>query len=237
MSDINALRAALNKASSKTDAKSAAVFFKTGPGQYGEGDIFIGIRAPALRKIAQQHNDLPLEDINLCAASKIHEERMAGLFILVNRYKNRNTTPQQKKEIYDFYMAHTHGINNWDLVDISAPSIPGDYLFDKDRSILIDFAHSDNLWKRRIAIIATQEFIRRGDYAATLDIADILINDTHDLIHKAVGWMLREIGKRDIKTEKNFLRSRYKTMPRTMLRYAIEKFPESERKKYLKGEI
>ncbi|MCW8961998.1 MAG: DNA alkylation repair protein, partial [Ignavibacteriaceae bacterium] len=165
----------------------------------------------------------------------VHEERLISLFILIDKY--RKTDEKGKKEIFNFYLKNRKGINNWDLVDISAPKIIGKHLREKDKSILFKFALSKNLWERRIAILSTQELIKNDDFAPTLQIAEMLINDEHDLIHKAVGWMLREIGKKDLATEEKFLKIHYKNMPRTMLRYAIEKFPETKRKKYLQGKI
>lgn len=210
-------------------------FFKTGKGEYGEGDIFVGIKVPTQRKIAREFKNLELSELKIFLDSKIHEERLISLFILVDKYEKGNET--EKEKIFSFYLKNRKGINNWDLVDLSAPKIIGKHLFKKDRSILFKFALSKNLWEKRIAVLSTYEFIRNNDFQTTLEIAELLVDDKHDLIHKAVGWMLREIGKRDLKTEENFLKLYYKKMPRTMLRYAIEKFPESKRKKYLLGKI
>ena len=237
MTDIETVRAELKKMADAEYAKTAARFFKTGKGEYGEGDIFIGIRVPALRKAAQRFSDLPLDDIGILSLSDIHEERMIALLLLVHSFKRAKRETAAQKKIFDWYMAHTAGINNWDLVDLSAPEIPGAWLLDRDRSVLLTFAKDRDLWKRRIAIVATHAFIKKNDFLTTFEIADILMNDTHDLIHKAVGWMLREAGKRDLSAEKDYLKTRYKTMPRTMLRYAIERFPEAERKRYLEGRI
>lgn len=237
MTDIKTVRAELRKMADAEYAKTAARFFKTGKGEYSEGDIFIGIRVPALRKAAQRFTDLPLDDIENLSLSEIHEERMMAMLLLVHAFKNAKKDTAAQKKIFDWYMRHTAGINNWDLVDLSAPEIPGAWLLDRDRSILVKFAKDRDLWKRRIAIVATHAFIKKNDFGTTFEIAGILMNDTHDLIHKAVGWMLREAGKRDQSAEENFLCARYKSMPRTMLRYAIERFPETKRKRYLEGRI
>lgn len=207
-------------------------YFKTGKGEYGEGDIFWGISTPQLMSVVKKYFQLPFEEIAELLSSKVHPVRSAGVAILVNRYQ-KTKNPSEKKEIAEFYMNNRKGINNWDLVDISAPKILGDYFFDKDKSILYRFAKSENLWERRIAIMTTFGFIYKNQFSDTLQIAEILLNDEEDLIHKAVGWMLREVGKRDLKTEEKFLDKYYKKMPRTMLRYAIEKFPEDKRRRYL----
>lgn len=212
-------------------------FFKTGKGQYGEGDVFYGLTVPQSRKIAVAFKTLPLADVEKLLTSKVHEERLIALLILVLQFQKSDE--QTSKAIFDFYLSHTKWINNWDLVDLSADKIVGEYLKNKDRTILKKLAHSKLIWDRRISIIATFQFIK--DLKETKDtfaIADILLNDTHDLIQKAVGWMLREAGKRvSEKDEEAFLTSRYKHMPRTMLRYAIERFPEDKRKAYLAGTI
>ena len=167
--------------------------------------------------------------------SKVHEERLIAAFILVDQYKKGDD--KKKKTVFDFYLKNRKGINNWDLVDLSAPKIVGEYLLDKEKDLLFKLARSKDLWEKRIAILSTQTFIRNHFFEDTLNISEILINDKHDLIHKAVGWMLREVGNRNMQTEEEFLRKHYKTMPRTMLRYAIEKFPEKKRKDYLEGRI
>jgi 3-methyladenine DNA glycosylase AlkD len=210
-------------------------FFKTGPGEYGEGDVFLGLTVPELRKLVRKHSELPESTITGFIQSGVHEERLFGLLVLVHQFAHGDE--RTRKRIYTFYMKNTRHVNNWDLVDLSAHHIVGGFLLDKDRSVLLDLAKSDNLWERRIAILSTFQYIRKGDFADTLAIAELLLQDPHDLIHKAVGWMLREIGKRDLATEERFLKPRYKTMPRTMLRYAIEKFPEVKRRKYLHGQI
>ena len=212
-------------------------FFKTGVGQYGEGDIFYGLTVPQSRILALQYKDLALADIERLLQSKVHEERLIALLILVGSYKKGDE--ERRKNIFDFYLAHTKYINNWDLVDLSADKIVGEYLKDKDRSILAKLARSDDLWEKRIAIIATFQFIKDlRERKDTFLIADILLHDEHDLIQKAVGWMLREVGKR-VSEEKleEFLKTRYKTMPRTCLRYAIERFSEEKRREYLRGEV
>ena len=210
-------------------------FFKTGPGQYGEGDIFLGIMVPVQRSIAKKYKDLPLKDIKDLLNSDIHEERLIALFILVEQYKKGDE--QKKEDIFTFYHLHRKRINNWDLVDLTAHIISGSYLMDKDKSLLYKLAESKNIWDRRIAIMSTFYFIKNNVFDDALCLAQKLLNDKHDLIHKAVGWMLREIGNRDMNTEEGFLEKNYKKMPRTMLRYAIEKFPENKRLAYLKGNI
>ena len=216
--------------------KHAAVsqrFFKTGPGQYGEGDVFIGVRVPVLRKLAKEYADLGVEDIVILLHSRIHEERLLALLLLVGSFLKGDEAA--KKSIYEIYLSNTEHINNWDLVDVSAPHIVGHYLEHRDRVILYSLAASDNLWERRISIIATFHFIRNDSFAETIRIAEILRNDEHDLLHKAVGWMLREVGNRDLDLEIGFLDKYYQQLPRTMLRYAIERFSESLRQAFLKG--
>ena len=216
-------------------SKTMNWFFKTGKGDYGEGDIFVGLKIPTQRKLAQEFRDLAFADLKMLLSSPVHEERLISLFILVDRFAK--SSEEKKQIIFRFYLKNRKGINNWDLVDLSAPKIMGKYLLEKDKSILFKFALSKNLWERRIAILSTYEFIRNEDYYTTLRIAEILLEDNHDLIHKAVGWMLREIGNRNLMAEENFLKIHYNKIPRTMLRYAIEKFPETKRKKYLQGKI
>ena len=206
-------------------------FFKTKKGEYGEGDVFYGITVPELRKISKKYKSLELNDVEKLLKNEVHEIRMIGLFILSLRFKSN------EKEIYDCYMNNLVRINNWDLVDVSAPNIPGVYLLDKDKKILYSLAKSKNLWERRIAMLSCFAFIRRNQYEDALKISEILLNDGHDLMHKAVGWMLREVGKRNLNVEEDFLKKHYKNMPRIMLRYAIEKFDENKRQRYLKGEI
>ena len=210
-------------------------FFKTGAGEYGEGDVFAGIKMPVQRKIAKEFKNLNYDDIKELLCSIIHEERMIGLLILQGKYENGDENEEEK--VFKFYIRNRKGINNWDLVDISAPKIVGEHLLNRDKKLLYKFVHSKNLWERRIAILSTFTFIRAGNFETTFKISDILLDDDHDLIHKAVGWMLRETGKKDLSAEEKFLKPRYKKMPRTMLRYAIEKFPEVKRKKYLLSKI
>ena len=206
-------------------------FFKTGKGHYGEGDLFLGIPVPEQRKVAKKYIDLSLNDLQELLNSKIHEHRFTALVILISKY--RKTEKSGKAEIFSFYLKNTKNINNWDLVDLSAPRIVGDYLVNKDRSILYKLAKSNSLWERRISILSTFIFIDNNDFEDALNISELLLQDKHDLIHKAVGWGLREIGKRDQNVEERFLTKFCLQMPRTMLRYAIEKFDEKKRKFYL----
>ena len=207
-------------------------FFKTGAGQYGEGDQFLGLTVPQQRTLAKKYQHLSLSEIELLLKNPIHELRLIALIILTHRFQNKDTN---KKNITDFYLAHTTWVNNWDLVDLSAYKILGDYLQEHDARapVLYRLARSSNLWERRIAIVATFAFIRDNQLTHTFALSEILLHDTHDLIHKAVGWMLREAGKRDEHQLKQFLNSHAAVMPRTTLRYAIEKFPDSTRKRYL----
>ena len=216
-------------------AKKSLRFFKTGRGEYGEGDQFLGIRVPVLRQQAKLYAETSLAELQLLLASAFHEERLCALFILVRKFEKGGA--DERSEIYKFYLANTDHINNWDLVDSSAYQIVGVYLFDKDRAQLYSLCESSSLWERRIAIISTLYFIKEHQFDDTLAISERLLQDREDLIHKAVGWMIREVGNRDVKREKAFLKQHYQAMPRTMLRYAIEKFPVQERKKYLKGEV
>jgi len=229
------LQFSLKKSSNIEQAKALQKYFKTGPGEYGEGDIFLGIKVPALRSIARQHPDLTFDELRELIISPVHEERMAALMILVKRFPG--SEPEEKEKIYKFYLQNSKNINNWDLVDLSAPQIVGGYLIDRNKRILEKLADSKNLWEKRISILATFRFIKGNQFDTAFIIAEKLLNDKNDLIHKAVGWMLREIGKRDLTAEEEFLKDRFKKMPRTMLRYAIEKFPENKRKAYLQGKI
>jgi 3-methyladenine DNA glycosylase AlkD len=228
---------------SMADSNKAAIlqrFFKTGPGQYGDGDIFIGVMVPQLRQIAKKFSQLPLEEVRTLLYSGIHEERLVALLILILSYRYGASTNREKEEIVKFYLDHIKQVNNWDLVDLSAPNIVGVHLLvdDRDRRLLLyRLARSENVWERRIAVVATLHFIRKGDFSDTLKIAEILLQDRHDLIHKAVGWMLREVGKRDAAAEEAFLDKHCSVMPRTMLRYAIERLPESKRLHYKKNLI
>ncbi len=210
-------------------------FFKTGPGQYGEGDHFIGIRVPELRRLAREYGALGMEAVERLLQSKTHEHRQVALFILVNQFKRGSETSRQR--IYMLYQRNLGHINNWDLVDASAPHIVGAWLENRSRLPLKRLARADALWERRVAILATFHYIRKGEFEETLRLAQMLLKDREDLIHKAVGWMLREVGKRAPETAEVFLRRCYRAMPRTMLRYAIEKFPEAKRQAYLKGEL
>ncbi len=211
-------------------------FFKTGKGQYGEGDQFIGITVPDTRIVAEKFIHLSFPDIQSLLDSPIHEERLTALLILVGQYKKGDE--QARKNIFDFYLKNTSRVNNWDLVDLSADKIVGAHLEkEKNRKLLDTLSRSSNLWKKRIAIVSTFHFIRKNEFADTFRITDTLMKDSHDLLHKACGWMLREVGKRDEEELKAFLKKHYKIMPRTMLRYAIERFPPALRKKYLDGAI
>ena len=228
------MRTVKEELKSKANSEKAKIlsgFFKTGKGEYGEGDVFLGVVVPELRKIAKKYSGIDSMEVGELLNSKIHEERLCALFILIGHYKKADL--EQREKIVRFYLANTKNINNWDLVDLSAPNILGDYLLDKDRVVLYRLVKSENLWERRIAVLLTFTFIREGQFKDSLRIFAILLKDKHDLIHKAVGWMLREIGKRDINVLRAFLNKHCKVMPRTMLRYAIEKLDEKERKGFL----
>lgn len=227
------LRKDLEKIADPKRARVLQRFFKTKKGEYGEGDVFLGITVPESRSIAQKYKDLSSDKITELLRSEIHEERLIAVLFLVHNFQTGNK--QNKKAIYNFYLKHTKYINNWDLVDLSADKIAGEYLLDKKRDILIALANSKNLWERRIAIMTTFQFIKKQKSSEwTFKIAEILLNDKHDLIQKAVGWMLREVGKRIGQgVEEEFLIKHYKQMPRTMLRYATERFPKRARKIYL----
>ncbi len=219
--------------SSADPAKAAVMqrFFKTGPGEYGEGDVFLGVTVPQSRKIARKYSDsADLASIGNLLRSKVHEVRLVGLLILVRKYESG------EKRIGEFYVKNLRHVNNWDLVDLTATSILGAHLASGDRSLLYTLARSANIWERRVAIVATYYFIKRNDFADTLKLSELLLSDNHDLIHKASGWMLREVGKRDLAVEEGFLKVHCARMPRTMLRYAIERLPEKKRKFYLSVE-
>ena len=233
--DIRIIQSELKALANKKNAEVARRFFKTGPGEYGEGDIFLGIRVPVLRKLAKNFRTISIEEAGQLLKSPIHEERLLSLFILIHIYSGGEGPV--KRKVYDLYLKNTEFINNWDLVDSSAEHIAGNYLLNKKKNPIYRLARSENLWERRISIMSTFCFIKHGQYSETLKIGKILLNDKEDLIHKAVGWMLREVGKRNLPLEEEFLKENYKDMPRTMLRYAIEKFPESKRQRYLKGKI
>ncbi len=229
------LRSELKKEADKEQAINLQRFFKTGKGEYGEGDIFYGIKVPVQRRIAKNNKEISLEDIRELLDSPIHEERLTALFILVEQYAKGDD--KTKEDIFQLYLKNTKKINNWDLVDLSAPKIVGAHLYSRNKDILFKLAESSNLWDRRIAILSTMFFIRNHHFETTFKIAEMLLTDKHDLIHKGVGWMLREAGNKDLQEEEKFLKKYYKLMPRTMLRYAIEKFPEEKRKAYLRGNI
>ena len=222
-----------------SNAKDAAIlqgFFKTGPGEYGEGDRFLGIRVPVLRGLVREFQDLPLADVVELLHSEFHEERLLALLLMVRQYGRGDAAAREA--IFRAYLENTRHINNWDLIDLSAEHVVGRHLATAADCALLDrLARSEVLWERRIAILATFHYIKKKDFADALRISEILLGDRHDLIHKAVGWMLREVGKRDLEAEETFLRAHYRDMPRTMLRYAIEKFPEPKRLQYLRGEI
>lgn len=223
----------LNSLANPEKSKILQGFFKTGKGEYGEGDIFLGISVPEQRAVAKKYSHLSISHLQTLLSSKIHDHRSVALFILTDKYKQS----KDKSQIIQFYLKNIKHINNWDLVDLSAPKILGDFLLNKPRKILYQLANSKNIWEKRIAIISTYAFIKNNELSDTLRISEILLKDKHDLIQKAVGWMLRELGKKDLVVLENFLKQYHKTMPRTTLRYAIERFPENTRKQYLKGEI
>ncbi|MCX7955857.1 MAG: DNA alkylation repair protein [Patescibacteria group bacterium] len=230
---LNKLIKDLEKLADKEKAKVYQRFFKTGKGEYGEGDKFLGLTVPQVRMVSKRYvNELSLDDLKKLLQNKIHEYRLSALLIL--RFKYEKADEKTRDKIVNFYLKNTSFINNWDLVDLSCHYILGNWLLNKKRNILYNLVNSKNLWERRIAVVSTFEFIKNNDFKDTLKIAEILLNDKHDLIHKAVGWMLREIGKRNKELLVNFLNKNYQKMPRVMLRYALEKFNEKEKKKYLK---
>ncbi len=236
---IQDLRNELREKANKEKARLLQGFFKTRKGEYGEGDIFLGVVVPETRKTAVKFKSLSLKDVEELLKSKIHEERLCALLLLVHNYEraDKDNNEKTKQDIFNFYLKSTKYINNWDLVDLSCHHIIGDYLKDKDKSILYELAKSPNLWEKRISIISTAPFIKDNNFIDAIKISTLLLKDKHDLIHKAVGWMLREMGKRDIKPLLAFLNKHYKQMPRTMLRYSIEKLPEKQRKQYLNGKV
>lgn len=223
----------LNQHASDTDAIFLQRFFKTGPGEYGEGDQFIGLRVPQTRQICRDFFDLSIDQIEVMLESPIHEHRLAGLIIMSNQAKSKKFPTNYKELLYELYLRRTDRINNWDLVDTSCRDVVGGYLMDKPRDILYQLAESSDLWERRIAIVSTWEFIRHGDLDDTFRLSKALKNDKQDLIHKASGWMLREAGKKDVNRLVEFLDENATTMPRTMLRYSIEKLPEAQGRYYL----
>lgn len=232
---LNEIKKKLNKEKNSEQAKILQKFFKIEKGEYGEGDIFYGIKVPTIRRIAKKYIDLSFAELKVLLSSKFHEERLAASLILVEKF--RIADEEHKKRIFRFYIKNRKGINNWDLVDLTAPKIVGTYLLDRDKKILFNLAVSKNVWDRRISIISTLTFIRKNKLDETLKLSHLLLNDNHDLIHKSVGWMLRELGKINLEIETEFLLKHYKRMPRTMLRYAIEKFPKKKRKQFLEGTL
>ncbi|WP_080902785.1 DNA alkylation repair protein [Parabacteroides sp. Marseille-P3160] len=207
-------------------------FFKTGPGQYAEGDVFLGIVVPLVRNVAKANRQTPLAELEQLIESEYHEARLCALLILAEQFKK--ATPDERKTLFAFYLDHTTRINNWDLVDVTCPHVVGTYLIDKDRSILYRLAESRNLWEQRIAVVSTIVFIRRGEFRDTLAFVELLKGHPHDLMHKALGWMLREIGKKDRHTLTEWLEAHATELPRTTLRYAIEHYPEPQRLYFLK---
>jgi 3-methyladenine DNA glycosylase AlkD len=232
---LNQLKQQLKSLADPDQALQLQRYFKTGPGQYGEGDRFVGIRMPQLRRLVTGYLDMALADVAALLHTPIHEQRMAALLILSYQFATANEAKQT--QIYNFYLDNTRWINNWDLVDVTVIPIVGAYLLTRSRKPLYGLAKSNVLWERRMAIVATHCFIKKEQFEDTLALADLLLSDGHDLIHKAVGWMVREVGKRDVAVMEAFLLARYLQMPRTMLRYAIEKLPEPRRQAYLKGRL
>lgn len=232
---VHEIRTRLRELGDTHKAQFLKRFFKTGPGEYGEGDIFLGIRVPELRSLSREYKALTSVEILPLLLSPFHEERLFALLVFIREFSKGDGPVQE--EIYNLYRENMEFINNWDLVDISAPPVVGGFLKERSRKPLYRLAESKNLWERRIAILATLTFIRQHQFEDTLKISGILLHDREDLIHKAVGWMLREVGKRDAECEESFLKEHYREMPRTMLRYAIEKFSPSRRRMYLDGSI
>jgi 3-methyladenine DNA glycosylase AlkD len=223
----------LRRFATKEKAAVLQRFFKTGPGQYGEGDKFLGVMVPNIRLMVKEFRDAPLPEVVKLLRSPWHEERLCALLILVSKFEHSDGV--LRKRIYTLYLKNTRSINNWDLVDLSAPKIVGPYLDGGSRALLYRLVRSKNLWERRIAILATFPYIRKADFADALSLSEKLLSDDEDLLHKAVGWMLREVGKKNTAVLEGFLKKHHRRMPRTALRYAIERFPEAKRKKYLKG--
>ena len=228
---LSELKKEMQSLANPEKAKLLSGFFKTGKGHYGEGDVFLGIIVPLQRKVAAKYKALSLSEVRQLLCSKIHEHRLTALFILIHQFKKADKIG--KEAIVKLYLDNTKNINNWDLVDLSAPNILGEYLLNKDRKLLYKLASSSLLWDKRIAMLASFAFIRKNDFRNALNIAELLLKDKHDLMHKAAGWMLREIGKRDLKAEEDFLKKHYREMPRTMLRYAIEKLDDKKKKFYM----
>ena len=229
----------LSKLAHLSKAKILQGFFKTGKGQYGEGDVFWGITVPQCRSVAKCFPNLSFAEIQQLLNSKVHEKRLVALLILVQRYQaaEKKEDSELQEKVFQFYIKNLPRVNNWDLVDLTASNIVGKHLFGKDNAMLYRLAKSKNLWARRVAIVSTFAFIRNGQFQPTLKIVELLLGDTHDLIHKACGWMLREVGKKDQAAEEAFLEKHYANMPRTMLRYAIERFSEEKRRHYLHKSI
>lgn len=225
-------RTKLKSLASPAAATAATRFFKTGPGEYGEGDTFIGVSVPTLRTVAREFRGLPLDEIGSLLHSPGHEERQLALLVLVLQAAKGDDA--HRKRAYDLYLGNTRFVNNWDLVDCSAPQVVGGYLLTKPKEPLYTLAKSVSLWERRIAVVSTQHFIRHGQFDDTLAISELLLGDGEDLIHKATGWMLREVGKKDQSALEGFLEEHAAVMPRTMLRYAVEKFPPDRRRAYLR---
>jgi len=231
MNNVDLIKSELKAHSRLDKSEILSRFFKTGKGQYGEGDVFLGVMVPEQRTIAKKHKHISLIEIKNLLESKIHEHRLTALLILVEQFKEGDIST--KESIFNFYLNNVEFVNNWDLVDLTADKIVGEWLLNNDKALLFELAKSSDLWKRRISIISTFAFIKKGKFNITLEISEMLLNDPHDLIQKAVGWMLRELGKRNQSKEEQFLMRHYKTMPRTMLRYAIERFDQSKRAQYM----
>ena len=233
---MNALLTDMLRCADPAQVPGLSRFFKTGPGQYGEGDRFLGIKVPVTRQVVKRHwRETGFRELEECLASEYHEVRLAGLLCLVEVFSHARKDPALQQRCVDFYLAHTDGIDNWDLVDLSCYPLLGVWLLDKDRTLLYELARNGRtLWEQRIGIVSTMTFVRHGQLDDTFAIADILLHHPHDLIHKATGWLLREAGKRDKAALEAYLEPRFREMPRTMLRYAIEKFPEPERRQYLR---
>lgn len=232
---VEDIRKQLQRLGNKEKLRVLQSFFKAGPGEYGEGDVFLGIKVPELRKLAKEHQAIKTIEVKQLLESPIHEERLLALLILIRKYLKGDENEQRR--IYELYLKNTQFVNNWDLVDASAEHIVGAFLRDKTKKPLYNLAKSKNLWERRISIMSTFHFIKHNEFSEALKISRILLSDEEDLIHKAVGWMLREVGKRHLPSEEKFLTEHYREMPRTMFRYAIERFPEPKRQRYLKGKI
>ncbi|MGB0454744.1 MAG: DNA alkylation repair protein [Bacteriovoracaceae bacterium] len=230
---MRTLEEKLKKLANPKIAEHSQRFFKTGKGEYGEGDKFLGIRVPRLRELAKEHHDLKLTEVKKLLKSPYHEIRLCGFILLVNQY-NKSKEEKVKDKLYKAYVSHFKYLNNWDLIDVTCHKIIGPHLKETKRSELYKWARSKKLWEKRISIISTFHYVREGDLDDSYKLAEILLNDDHDLMHKAVGWVLRDCGKRDFKRLESFILKNYKKMPRTMLRYAIEHFPETKRKKILR---